>query len=137
MNDHIAYERREEGSAQAPAETLRRSAGACRDTARLLAAALRELGLAARLVSGYLWEPDDSPSPRRAEGAFHAWTEAYLPGAGWVGLDGTNGVWCGPSFIACAAGLSPADITPVLGSYFANAPVTAKMSASVHIEQVG
>ena len=137
VNDGIAYERREEGTAQTPAETLRRGAGACRDTARLLCAVLRELGLAARLVSGYLWEPSDSPAARRAEGAFHAWTEAYLPGAGWVGLDGTNGVWCGPSFIACAVGLTSEDITPVLGSYFSPVPVRADMKATVHIEQVG
>src|SRR5213082_3848659 len=67
----ISYERREEGAAQSPAETLRRQRGACRDTAVLLAEMLRDLGLAARVVSGYLADGED----RRAEGSLHAWTE--------------------------------------------------------------
>src|SRR5438270_13567272 len=83
LHQTIFYERREEGAAQSPAETLRRQPVACRDTAVLLAEILRGLGLAARVVSGYLTDGED----RRAEGSLHAWTEVFLPGAGWVGLD--------------------------------------------------
>src|SRR5437763_13559555 len=67
----ISYERREEGAAQSQGETLRRQRGSCRDTAVLLAEMLRDLGLAARVVSGYLAGGEGS----RAEGSLHAWTE--------------------------------------------------------------
>ena len=99
----ISYQRRKEGAAQVPAETLRLQRGACRDTAVLLAEILRETGLAARVVSGYLRETDEEI--RRAEGSLHAWTEVFLPGAGWVGLDPTNGILCNDNFIAAAVGL--------------------------------
>ena len=87
LNKHIRYESRPEGPARAPIETVELGVGSCRDTARLLLALLRDLGFAARLVSGYLWEPAAKDSTkRRADGFFHAWTEVALPGAGWVGL---------------------------------------------------
>ncbi len=89
LHHTISYQRREEGAAQAPAETLRLRRGACRDTAVLLAENLRDAGLAARVVSGYLRETDEEI--RRAEGSLHAWTEVFLPGAGWVALDPTLG----------------------------------------------
>src|SRR5947208_6709177 len=109
----ISYERREEGAAQSPVETLCRQRGACRDTAVLLAEILRDLGLAARVVSGFLREADENV--RRAEGSLHAWAEVFLPGAGWVGLDPTNGIFCNNNFIPAAVGLRPADITPISG----------------------
>ncbi|MEO5720760.1 MAG: transglutaminase family protein [Chthoniobacterales bacterium] len=116
MHQGIGYERREEGPALAPTETLRRGRGACRDVAVLLAELLRAQGLAARLVSGYLREAD--AKSKRAEGSLHAWTEVYLPGAGWVGMDATNGVFCNHNFIGAAVGLRPADVTPIDGKYF-------------------
>src|SRR5437588_1258347 len=73
LHQTISYERREEGTAQSPAETLRRQRGACRDTAVLLAEMLRDLGLAARVVSGYLAGGED----RRAEGSLHARTVGF------------------------------------------------------------
>ncbi|MEY2528009.1 MAG: hypothetical protein QOJ05_99, partial [Verrucomicrobiota bacterium] len=91
LHECIGYERREEGAALSPAETLRIGRGACRDVAVLLAEVLRQMGLAARLTSGYLRESE--AETRRAEGSLHAWTEVFLPGAGWIGLDATNGVF--------------------------------------------
>ena len=82
--------RRDEGAARLPAETLSIGSGACRDFALLMAETLRANGVAARLASGYLCEFE--AEEKRAEGALHAWTEAYLPGAGWVGFDATNGI---------------------------------------------
>jgi transglutaminase-like putative cysteine protease len=116
LHECIGYERREEGEALSPTETLRRGRGACRDVSVLLAEILRQTGLAARLTSGYLRESDSET--KRAEGSLHAWTEVFLPGAGWVGLDATNGVFANHNFIAAAAGLSPADITPISGVYY-------------------
>jgi transglutaminase-like putative cysteine protease len=129
LHQTISYERREEGAAQSPAETLRRQRGACRDTAVLLAEMLRDLGLAARVVSGYLAGGED----RRAAGSLHAWTEAFLPGAGWVGLDPTNGIFCNDNFIAAAVGLRPADITPISGSFYHRDRVPAEMKSRLEL----
>lgn len=127
----ISYQRREEGAARAPAETLRLRRGACRDTAVLLAEMLRDAGLAARVVSGYLREADEEI--RRAEGSLHAWTEVFLPGAGWVGLDPTNGILCNDNFVAAAVGLRPADITPISGSFYHRDRVPAEMQSRIEL----
>jgi len=129
---NLTYERREEGSARTPAETLAAGGGACRDFAVLLAETLRGLGVAARLASGYLWE-GMSTGPMKAEGALHAWVEAYLPGAGWIGLDPANGIFCDHNHITAAVGLSPADVTPISGRFFTDQPVSSAMSASLDI----
>lgn len=133
IHENIAYERREEGEAFSPEETLRRGRGACRDTAVLLAAALRARGAAARLVSGYLWESVTDPGERKAESSLHAWTEVFLPGAGWVGLDPSNGVLVDHHYLAAAVGLAPADISPVEGRYFAERVVPHRMVSELLI----
>ena len=129
LHEAIGYERREEGAARSPVETLRSGSGACRDIAVLLAELLREMGLAARLVSGYLRESDSQT--RRAEGSLHAWTEVFLPGAGWVGLDATNGIFCNHNFITAAVGLTPSDVTPISGSYFHKEEIPSRMTSSL------
>jgi transglutaminase-like putative cysteine protease len=134
LHECIGYQRREEGPALSPEETLRIGRGACRDVAVLLAEVLRAAGLAARLVSGYLRE--NEAESRRAEGSLHAWTEVFLPGAGWVGMDATNGVFCNHNFIAAAVGLLPADITPISGSFFHDGPVTAEMTSRLELLQL-
>lgn len=131
LHECMGYERREEGSARAPAETLRLGRGACRDVSVLLAEILREMGLAARLTSGYLRETDETT--RRAEGSLHAWTEVFLPGAGWIGLDATNGVFCNHNFISAAIGLRPAHITPIAGSYFHKQQIPAQMTSRLEL----
>ncbi|MEP6685810.1 MAG: transglutaminase family protein [Verrucomicrobiota bacterium] len=131
IHESIGYERREEGAAREPLETLRLKRGACRDVAVLLAEILRQLGLAARLVSGYLRETDTVS--RRAEGSLHAWTEVFLPGAGWIGLDATNGVFANHNFISVAIGLTPADITPVSGSYFHRETLPSRMTSRIEL----
>jgi len=131
LHECIGYERREEGEALSPAETLRRGRGACRDVSVLLAEILRQTGLAARLTSGYLRESDSET--KRAEGSLHAWTEVFLPGAGWIGLDATNGVFSNHNFIAAAAGLIPADITPISGVYYHAKRVPAQMTSKLQL----
>ncbi len=131
LHETIGYERREEGNARAAAETLQLGRGACRDVAVVMAECLRDLGLAARLVSGFLRQVDETT--RHAEGSMHAWTEVYLPGAGWVGLDATNGVFCNHNFIATAVGVTPADITPISGSYFHGEQTPARMKSRIEL----
>ena len=134
IHKNIAYERRDEGAAYEPAETLQKGRGACRDFAVLLAETLRANGVAARLASGYLCEFGEAE--KHAEGALHAWTEAYLPGAGWVGLDPTNGTFCNHNHITAAIGLLPEDIAPVSGSYYNKTHVASKMDATLKLTQL-
>ena len=135
LHECIGYERREEGPARPAAETLRLGRGACRDVAVLLAAILRQLGLAARLTSGYLREGEEVQE-RRAEGSLHAWTEVYLPGAGWVGMDATNGVFANHNFIAAAVGIEPADVTPIHGSFYPPQETAAQMTSRLQLVRV-
>ena len=131
LHECIGYERREEGPARSPNETLRLGKGACRDVALLLAALLRQLGLAARLTSGYLREAE--AKTKRAEGSLHAWTEVYLPGAGWIGMDPTNGIFCNHNFIAAAVGIEPADVTPIDGYFYERGTTAARMTSRLEL----
>ena len=114
----IAYEVREEGEARLPSRTIELRSGACRDTALLCATILRQIGLAVRVVSGFLCEFHVDVEDRRAESGLHAWIDVFLPGAGWVGIDPTNGTFCDHRFIPTAVGARMTDIAPVQGSYF-------------------
>jgi len=131
LHHSITYERRDEGEAFAPEELIARGAGSCRDFAVLLAELLRGLGFATRLASGYLCEFGEGD--KIAEGSLHAWTEVYLPGAGWVGMDPTNGTFTDHHHLTAAVGLTAADISPVHGSYYSSRHIPSTMSASLQI----
>jgi len=136
LHENIAYERRDEGEAYAPAFTLQQARGSCRDFAALMVELLRHHGLAARLVSGFLWEDETEELDRRAENALHAWVDTYLPGAGWVGLDPTNGVFCDHHFIPTAVGLTPAQIAPVAGHYYGHQKIDSKLDTTLTVQPI-
>ncbi|HEY5792600.1 MAG TPA: transglutaminase family protein [Chthoniobacterales bacterium] len=133
LHENIAYERREEGDPLPVEETLAKAKGSCRDFSVLMAEVLRFHGVAARLVSGFLWEGAVEERERRAENALHAWVEAYLPGAGWIGMDPTNGVFCDHHFLPTAIGLAPSDIAPITGHYYGNKTIASTLETKLTI----
>lgn len=133
--ENITYERRETGAAMSPRETIERGRGSCRDFTVLLAETLRSQGVAARMASGYLCEFESEK--KTAEGSLHAWVEAYLPGAGWTGLDPTNGVFCNHNHITAAVGLTPVDVVPIAGNYYSDHRVPSEMTSKVEVKELG
>jgi transglutaminase-like putative cysteine protease len=111
--DEFNYMAREEPGVQTPEQTLEKGSGSCRDFATLFIEACRYVGLAARFVSGYL----HTPASEQGHGATHAWSEVYLPGAGWKGFDSTSGNIVGSDQIAVAVNRDPEAIPPVSGNF--------------------
>ncbi len=119
IKKEFQYARREEMGVQSPVETLQLGSGSCRDFALFLIEAARSLGLAARFVSGYLYDEKllDAGEGLVGGGATHAWAEIFLPGAGWIEFDPTNALIGGRNLIRVAVARDASQAVPLSGAY--------------------
>ena len=141
VREEIVYTTRMEHGVQSPEETLRQGLGSCRDSAWLLVEVCRQLGLAARFVSGYLIQlagaagPDGVVSGPKEDGAdLHAWAEVYLPGAGWIGMDATSGLLTAENHIPLAFAPTPRQTAPIGGTV---EPAGVEFSFAMSVRRIG
>lgn len=131
LNTHIfkslRYNHREEAGVQTPCDTLARGSGSCRDFAVLMMEAARHWGFGARFVSGYIQMSEGQ------HGATHAWTEIYIPGAGWHGFDPTNDKMAGSEHIPVAVAREQEKASPVSGAWEGPANAFSHMNVSVQV----
>ncbi len=111
----FTYVGRQEQGIQDPLRTLKLRSGSCRDFALLMMEAVRSLGFAARFVSGYLYSPGGKS--HEGGGATHAWVQVYLPGAGWIEFDPTNGIVGNRDLIRVAVARDPRQAIPLSGTW--------------------
>lgn len=133
IRESFNYGRRSEQGTQPPIQTLHLRKGTCRDFALLMMEAVRSLGLAARFVSGYVYVSDRDGQPTLGGGATHAWCEVYLPGAGWVEFDPTNGIVGNRDLIRVAVVRDPTQAIPLSGSFFGDAGDDLGMTVQVNV----
>ncbi|MBK1834562.1 DUF2126 domain-containing protein [Roseibacillus ishigakijimensis] len=144
VNQAVDYGIRLEPGVQTPEETLQKRKGSCRDSAWLLVHVMRHLGVAARFCSGYIIQLtadqkpiDDGPSgPEEDFTDLHAWTEIYLPGAGWVGLDPTSGLLAGEGQIPLCGSADYINAAPLSGSIVTTEEVECAFDFAMEIKRI-
>jgi transglutaminase-like putative cysteine protease len=117
IKDGFRYTRRTDPGTQRPQITLSSRTGTCRDFALLMMEAARSLGLAARFVTGYIYVPSRDRGDIRGGGATHAWVQVFIPGAGWVEFDPTNGIVGSRDLIRVGVARDPRQARPLSGSF--------------------
>jgi transglutaminase-like putative cysteine protease len=118
IRSEFTYAERYEEGTQSPLETLEKKSGTCRDFALLFMEAARSLGFGARFVTGYLYDPAlDGGGAMQGAGSTHAWADVYIPGAGWVEYDPTNGLIAGENLIRVAVTRDPSQAIPISGTF--------------------
>lgn len=135
VRDQFRYETRHEEGTLTPLQTLQRGSGSCRDFAFFMMEAVRSLGLAARFVSGYLYDEQLLVDGRAlvGGGATHAWVQVYLPGAGWLPFDPTNAIVGGHNLIRVATVRDPSQAAPLTGSYLGPAEAALGIEVEVRV----
>lgn len=134
VSGYVSYQSREDEGTQSPAETLDRRWGSCRDFAVLFVEAARSLGFGARIVSGYLYQPDQNIMGPAGAGSTHAWAEIFVPGAGWITFDPTNRTIGGFHLIPVAVVRGIRQATPVTGSFVGTIDAFQGMSVEVIVK---
>jgi len=135
IKESFNYLRRPDPGTQKPSMTLSTRAGTCRDFALLMIEAARSLGLAARFVTGYLYSPARDGN-HRGGGATHAWCQVYLPGAGWVEFDPTNGIIGTRDLIRVGVAREPRQAIPISGTFIGKKDDYLGMEVEVVVERV-
>jgi transglutaminase-like putative cysteine protease len=133
IRESFKYQRRSEHGTQPPLITLHHRSGTCRDYALLMMEAVRSLGFAARFVTGYIYVPSRDGDTNRGGGSTHAWCQVYIPGAGWIEFDPTNGIVGNRDLIRVAVAREPSQATPLYGSYLGNASDALEMTVQVNV----
>lgn len=133
ISSWISYQSRDDEGTQTPLQTLDRGWGSCRDFAILFAEATRSLGFGARIVSGYLYNPDQYMKGSSDLGSTHAWVEVYVPGAGWITFDPTNRGVGGFNLIPVAVARDIRQAVPVAGSFVGMTDAFRDMSVEVSV----
>jgi transglutaminase-like putative cysteine protease len=137
IKEGFTYMRRSAHGTQDPVATVRMGRGTCRDFALLMMEAVRSLGLAARFVSGYLYVPSRDLFGEGGEhvggGSTHAWCQVYLPGAGWVEFDPTNGIIGNRDLIRVAVARDPSQAVPLSGTYAGSRDDELGMKVQVNV----
>ncbi len=129
----IGYQSREDEGTQSPIQTLDRGWGSCRDFAVLFVEAARCLGFGARIVSGYLFIPDQSLTGSTGAGSTHAWGEVFVSGAGWISFDPTNRSVGGSNLIPVAVARDIRQAMPVAGSFVGNSDAFEGMTVEIRV----
>ncbi|NEI72474.1 transglutaminase family protein [Rhizobium lusitanum] len=133
VSSSISYQSREAEGTQTPTQTLERGWGSCRDFAVLFAEAVRSLGFGARIVSGYLFNPDQILLGSQDQGSTHAWVEVFVPGAGWITFDPTNRSMGGANLIPVAVTRDIAQSVPVAGSFVGASDAFLSMDVEIAV----
>jgi transglutaminase-like putative cysteine protease len=136
VSNWISYQSRDDEGSQSPTQTLERGWGSCRDFAILFVEAARSLGFGARIVSGYLYNPDLTLVGSGGPGSTHAWVEIYVPGAGWITFDPTNRSVGGFNLIPVAVARDIRQAIPVAGSFVGMTDAFQGMSVEVRVTQL-
>jgi transglutaminase-like putative cysteine protease len=141
IREAFTYRKRHEHGTQHPLDTLQTGSGTCRDYALFMIEALRRLGIAARFVSGYLFIPGDRAHGYVGGGSTHAWVQVYLPSAGWIEFDPTNGIIGTRDLVRVAVARDPRQAIPLHGTYVGSADAFIGMDVSINVvsasEQTG
>jgi transglutaminase-like putative cysteine protease len=137
IREAFTYRKRHEQGTQHPLDTLQTGSGTCRDYALFMIEALRRLGIAARFVSGYLFIPGDSAHGYVGGGSTHAWVQVYLPSAGWIEFDPTNGIVGTRDLIRVAVARDPRQAVPLYGCYLGSADAYVGMEVGINVVSIG
>jgi transglutaminase-like putative cysteine protease len=132
FKEEFRYDVRHEEGTQTAAQTLALRSGTCRDFAVLMMEALRCFGIATRFVTGYLY--DTSSGSTRGGGSTHAWCSVYLPGAGWVEYDPTNGLIAGANLIRVGVTRAAEQAIPISGGFVGNSDDPIELFVDVSVD---